>query len=38
MPQDFDVSRPQCGETIHLNETLAGPAISRIRLEADKGT
>jgi hypothetical protein len=35
MPQDFDVSCPKCGETIHLNETLAGPAISRIRLEAD---
>jgi len=35
MPQDFDVNCPKCGETIHLNETLAGPAISRIRLEAD---
>ncbi|WP_035357840.1 DUF2130 domain-containing protein, partial [Edaphobacter aggregans] len=34
MPQDFNISCPKCGDTIHLDETLAGPVISRIRLEA----
>jgi hypothetical protein len=34
MPQDFNISCPKCGDIIHLDETLAGPVISRIRLEA----
>lgn len=35
MPQDFDISCQNCGEIIRLDETLAGPVISRIRLEAN---
>jgi hypothetical protein len=34
MPQDLDIRCPKCGEAIHLDETLAAPVISRIRLEA----
>jgi hypothetical protein len=35
MSQDFDIKCPKCGEAIHLDETLAGPVIARIRLEAN---
>lgn len=36
MPQDLEIKCPRCGEVIRLDETLAGPAISRIKAEASK--
>jgi len=36
MPQDLDVKCPNCGEVIRLDETLAGPVISRIRAETNE--
>jgi hypothetical protein len=36
MPQDFEISCPKCGEIIRLDETLAGPMISRIKASASK--
>ena len=36
MPQDFEISCPKCGEIIRLDETLAGPMISRIKANASK--
>jgi hypothetical protein len=36
MPQDFEIKCPKCGEVIGLDETLAGPTISRIKAEADE--
>lgn len=36
MPQDLEISCPKCGEVIRLDETLAGPMISRIKANANK--
>jgi hypothetical protein len=36
VPQDFEISCPKCGEIIRLDETLAGPMISRIKANASK--
>lgn len=36
MAQDLDIKCPKCGEVIHLDETLAGPMISRIKAEANE--
>jgi len=34
--QDLEISCPKCGEVIRLDETLAGPMISRIKANANK--
>lgn len=36
MSKDLEISCPSCGVAIRLDETLAGPAISKIRAEADE--
>ncbi len=36
MSQDLEISCPKCGEVIRLDETLAGPMISRIKANANK--
>ncbi|MGB6686417.1 MAG: DUF2130 domain-containing protein [Terracidiphilus sp.] len=36
MPQDLEIKCPGCGTVIRLDETLAGPAISRIKAEASE--
>lgn len=36
MQQELEVKCPKCGELIRLDETLAGPVISRIRAEASE--
>jgi len=36
VPQDLEISCPKCGEVIRLDETLAGPMISRIKAEASE--
>jgi hypothetical protein len=36
MPKEFEIKCPKCGEVIALDETLAGPTISRIKADADE--
>lgn len=36
MSQDLEITCPKCGELIRLDETLAGPMISRIKANANK--
>jgi hypothetical protein len=36
MLQDFEIKCPKCGEVIRLDETLASPIISQIKVNADE--